>query len=48
MTKTKSICPNELLGGSFLGLLEKSREFRIQVERVRSDLEFGGMGKMAF
>jgi len=48
MTKSKFICPNELLGGSFLGLWEKSREIGIQVEKVRSNLEFGGMRNMAF
>jgi hypothetical protein len=48
MTKSKFICPNELLGGSLIGLWVKSREIRIQVERVRSNLEFGGMRNMAF
>jgi len=48
MTKLNSTCINVLSGGRLNGRRGKSFEKGFWVEKVRVNLEFGGMRNMAF
>jgi hypothetical protein len=48
MTKLKSMCAHDLLGGSSVCSKGKSLAKGFTVEKVLLDLEFGGMRNMAF
>jgi len=48
MTKLKTMCTQNLLGGSSICSKGKSLAKGFTVEKVQLNLEFGGMRNMAF